>query len=113
MTYTRKCKRKRKDGRIVTYYAEVRSVRVGKMVKQIHIRSLGRVPKSSTSFQIESVHFSYLAIRLMQNALTPRDVFEMLENMGHPVRKGYLEEIGIYYNFEKKTFYISLFCRKK
>jgi hypothetical protein len=113
MTYTRKYKKKRKNGRIVVYYADVRSVRVGKTVKQVYIRSLGRNPKLPTNFQIEPIHFSYLAIRLMQNALTPSDVFEMLENMGQPVRKGYLEEIGIYYNFEKKTFCIFLFYRKK
>lgn len=113
MTYTREYRKKRKSGRIVKYYAEVCSVRIGKKVKQIYIRSLGRNPKSPTNFQIEPVHFSYLAIRLMQNALTPSDVFEMLENMGQQVRKGYLEEIGVYYNFQKKTFFISLFYKRK
>jgi hypothetical protein len=49
----------------------------------------------------------------MQDALTPNDLFEMLENMGTSVRKDDLARIGINYDFEKKTYSISLFYKKK
>lgn len=48
----------------------------------------------------------------MQGDLTPNEVFDMLENMGHPVIRDSLERIGINYNFEKKTFNIYLFYLK-
>jgi hypothetical protein len=113
MTFTRTFKRKNKDGTMKTYYAEVESVRVeGKVVQRL-IRSLGTDPKNPTKIPIEPVHFSYLALRLMQDALTPNDLFEMLENMGQPIRKDELARIGINYDFEKKTYSISLFYKKK
>jgi len=49
----------------------------------------------------------------MKGELTPNDVFEMLENMGHRIKRETLERIGIYYDFEKKTFSIYLFYQKK
>ena len=113
MTYVRKFIRKNKSGEIKTYYAEVESVRIGKKVVQRYIRSLGTDPEHPTSFQIEPVHFSYLAVRLMQGDLTPNEVFEMLEGMGQPVTRDQLERIGIYYDFGKKTFCISLFHLRK
>lgn len=113
MTYVRKFTQKRKSGKTRIYYAEVESIRTGKTVKQRYIRSLGRDPSSPTNFPIEPVHFSYLAIRLMQSALTPNDVFEIIENMGQPVKRKALEQIGIYYHFGKKTFFIYLFYKKK
>ena len=113
MTYIRKFTRKNKNGEIKTYYAEVESVRVGKKVIQRYIRSLGTDPEHPTNFQLDPMNFSYLAVRLMQGDLTPNEVFELLENMGEPVRRESLERIGIYYNFGKKNFYISLFYPKK
>ncbi len=112
MSFTRTFKRKNKDGSIKTYFAEVEPVRIGNKVVQKYIRSLGTDPKNPTTIPIESVNFSYLALRLMQNALTPNDLFEMLENMGQPVRKDELEGINIKYNFEKKTYSISLSYKK-
>lgn len=112
MGFTRKFERKNKDGTIKTYYAEVESVRVGKKVIQRYIRSLGTDPEHPTTIPIEPVHFSYLALRLMQDALTPNDLFEMLENMGQPVKKEDLERIGINYDFGKKTYSISLYHKK-
>ena len=109
MTYVRKFVRKNKNGEVKTYYAEVESVRIGKKVVQRYIRSLGTDPDHPTNFEIEPVHFSYLALRLMQGDLTPNEVFELLEGMGQPVTRDQLERIGIYYNFEKKTFSIYLF----
>lgn len=113
MTYVRKFVRKNKNGEIKTYYAEVESVRIGKKVVQRYIRSLGTDPENPTNFQMEPVHFSYLAVRLMQGALLPNEVFELLEGMGQPVKRDQLERIGIYYNFGKKTFFISLLYQKK
>jgi len=112
MTYTRKFQRKNKDGTVKTYYAEVESVREGGKVVQKYIRSMGTDPNSPTNFSLEPVHFSYLALRLIQGVLTPNDVFEMLEGMGQPVTKRDLESIGIHYDFGKKTFYIYLYYMK-
>jgi hypothetical protein len=102
MTFTRAFKRKNKDGTIKTYYAEVKSVRINGKVVQKYIRPLGADPKHPTNIPLDSVHFSYLALRLMQDALTANDLFEMLETMGQPVIKEELERIGINYNFQKK-----------
>lgn len=71
-------------------------------VFQKHIRSLGTDPNNPKKIPIESVHFSYLALRLMQDALTPNDLFEILEKMGQPIRKDDLSGIGINYDFEIK-----------
>jgi len=108
MSFVRKIKQRGK-----TYYAEVENQWINGTCVQRHIRSLGTDPKHPTNFQIEPVHFSYLAVRLMQGDLTPNEVFELLEGMGQPVRKETLERIGIYYDFGKKTFYIYLFYTKK
>jgi hypothetical protein len=113
MPFTRTFKRKNKDGSIRTYFAEVESVRVGGKVVQKYVRSLGTDPKNPTTIPIEPIHFSYLLLRLMQNALTTNDIFEMLENMGQPIRKDDLAKIGINYDFEKKTYSISLSYKKK
>lgn len=78
-----------------------------------HIRSSGTDPKNPGIILIEPVHFSYIALRLMQGVLTPNDLFEMLENMGQPVRKDELAKVSINYDFEKKTYSISLSYKKK
>ncbi|HJH27540.1 MAG TPA: hypothetical protein C5S37_14110, partial [Methanophagales archaeon] len=103
MSYIRKIIRRNKSGKIKVYYAEVESVRVGRKVIQRHIRSLGTNPSAPTNFPIDDVQFSYLAIRLMQGDLTPNEVFDMLEGMGHPVTRDSLERIGINYDFGKKN----------
>jgi hypothetical protein len=112
MSYIRKIIRRNKSGKIKVYYAEVESVRVGGKVIQRHIRSLGTNQSFPNNFPIGDVQFSYLAVRLMQGDLTPNEVFDMLEGMGHPVTRDSLERIGINYDFEKKTFCIYLFYPK-
>lgn len=112
MTFIREVKRKNKDGTVKTYYAEVESVREGKKVHQKYIRSLGTDPTKPSNYLLEPVRFSYLALRLMQGNLSPNDVFEMLDGMGTPVTRNELESIGIYYDFEKKTFSIYLYYAK-
>lgn len=107
MGFIRKIKQR---GKI--YYAEVENRWINGKCVQRHIRSLGTDPEHPTNIPIEPVHFSYLALRLMQNALTPNDLFEMLENMGQPVKKEALEQIGINYDFGRKTYSISLYHKK-
>lgn len=108
MSFIRKIKQRGK-----TYYAEVENVWIDGRCIQRHIRSLGTDPEHPTNFKIEPVHFSYLAVRLMQGDLMPNEVFELLEGMGEPVSKGSLERMGIFYDFGKKTFSISLFYKNK
>jgi len=107
MGFIRKIKQR---GKI--YYAEVENQWINGKCVQKHIRSLGTDPGHPNNIPIEPVHFSYLALRIMQDALTPNDLFEMLEKMGHPVKKEELERIGINYDFVKKTYSISLFYKK-
>ena len=113
MSFIRKYIRKNKNGKIKTYYAEVESIRVGKKVIQRYIRSLGTDPEYPNSFQFDPMNFSSLAFRLMMGDLTPDDVFELLEDMGQPVRRETLERIGIFYDFDKKNYNIYLFYPKK
>ena len=108
MSFIRKIKQRGK-----TYYAEVENVWIDGKCVQRHIRSLGTDPEHPTNFKIEPVHFSYLAVRLMQGDLMPNEVFELLEGMGEPVTRDRLERMGISYDFEKKAFFISLFYRSK
>ncbi len=110
--FIREVKRKNKDGTVKIYYAEVESVREGNKVHQKYIRSLGSDLTKPSNYLLEPVHFSYLALRLMQDNLSPNDVFDMLDGMGTPVTRNELESIGIYYDFEKKTFSIYLYYVK-
>lgn len=108
MSFVRKIKQRGK-----TYYAEVENVWIDGKCVQKHIRSLGTNPDHPTNFKIQPVHFSYLAVRLMQGDLTPNDVFDLLEGMGEPVSKESLDRMGIFYDFGKKTFFISLFYKNR
>ena len=101
-----------KNGKTRVYYNEVESIRVGGKVIQRHIRSLGTDPSVPTNFSINDAQFSYLAVRLMQGNLSPSEIFDILEDMGQPVRRDSLERIGITYDIGKKTFSISLFYPK-
>lgn len=104
MSFVRKIKR----GNSV-YYAEVESKRVGGKVVQRHIRYLGKDPEAPPKkVEIDDVGFGYLATMLMQKALTPNDVFEFLEEQGTMVSREELEKIGLFYDFEKKTFTVFL-----
>jgi hypothetical protein len=108
MSFIRKIKQRGK-----TYYAEVENVWIDGKCVQRHIRSLGIDPNHPTIFNIQPVHFSYIAVRLMQGDLTPYEVFELLESMGEPVSRDSLERMGIFYDFGKKTFFISLFYKNR
>lgn len=108
MSYIRKIIRHNKNGETGVYYAEVESVRVDGKVVQRHIRSLGTNPAFPTNFQIDNAQFSYLAVRLMQGDLTPNEVLNMLEGMGHPVIRDSLERTGINYDFGKNILYLPI-----
>lgn len=108
MSFVRKIKQRGK-----TYYAEVENVWIDGKCVQKHIRSLGTDPDHPTNFKIQPMHFSYLAVRLMQGDLNPNDVFDLLEGMGEPVARESLDRMGIFYDFGKKTFFISLFYKNR
>ncbi|MCL7410419.1 MAG: hypothetical protein M8350_01200 [Methanosarcinaceae archaeon] len=97
MTFIRKIKQR---GKI--YYAEVENQWIDGKCVQKHIRSLGTDFENPTNIAIEPTHFSYLSLRLLQGSLTPNNLFEMLENMGQPVKNENLKRLGIHYDFEKK-----------
>ena len=48
----------------------------------------------------------------MQGSLSPNDLFEMLENMGQPVKKADLKRLGIHYDFKKKPTLPPYFTRR-
>jgi hypothetical protein len=112
MSYLRKVVRKNKNGTVVTYYEEVESHRINGKVVQTHIRSLGKDKESPDSFPVERVHFGHIATRLMQGDLSPNELLDMIEKMGHHVSRENLERIGLNYNFKKNTFSLSLYRRR-
>ena len=109
MPYSRKVVRKNKNGTVVTYYEEVESHRVNGKVVQTHIRSLGRDKERPDSFPVERVHFGYIATRLMQGDLSVNELFDLVEKMGHNVSRENLERIGLFYDFKKNSFSLSLY----
>jgi len=109
MSYIRKTVCHNKNGKTRVYYNEVESVRVDGKVIQRHIRSLSKDPTVPTHFSINDVQFSYLAIRLMQGNLSPSEIFDMLEDMGQPVRRDSLERIGITYDSNSAILITSFF----
>ncbi len=112
MSYLRKVVRKNKNGTVVTYYEEVESHRINGKAVQTHIRSLGKDKESPDSFPVERVHFGHIATRLMQGDLSPNELLDMIEKMGHHVSRENLERIGLNYNFKKNTFSLSLYRRR-
>ena len=98
-------------------YAEVWNERQGKKVIQHHVRYLGSDPTNlpdPSSFDIEKVHFGYLAQLILSDALSADDVYLMLDGMGKSVERKELKEIVIRHNIsEKKTRLHIVFPRKK
>ncbi len=97
-------------------YAEVWNERQGKKVIQHHVRYLGSDPDNlpdPSSFDIETLHFGYLAQLILNDTLSADDVYLMLEGMDKPVKRKELKEIVIRYNIaEKKTRLHLVFQRK-
>jgi len=98
-------------------YAEVWNERQGKKVIQHHVRYLGSDPTNlpdPSSFDIEKVHFGYLAQLILSDALSADDVYLMLDGMGESVERKELKEIVIRHNIsEKKTRLRLVFSRKR
>ena len=58
------------------------------------------------------MHFGYIATRLMQGDLSANELLDMIEKMGHSVSRENLERIGLYYNFKKNSFSLSLYRKR-
>ena len=88
-----------------TRYAEVWNERRGKKVIQHHVRYLGSDPDNlpdPSSFDIEKIHFGYLAQLILSDTISADDVYLMLDGMGKSVKRKELKEIVIRYNIEEK-----------
>ena len=98
-------------------YAEVWNERRGKKVIQHHVRYLGSDPDNlpdPSSFDIEKIHFGYLAQLILSDTISADDVYLMLDGMGKPVKRKELKEIVIRYNIaEKKLAFIWCFGEKE
>ncbi|MGB7001436.1 MAG: hypothetical protein WBE22_05420, partial [Halobacteriota archaeon] len=81
-----------------------------------HVRYLGSDPdnlQDPSSFDIETIHFGYLAQLILNDTLSADDIYLMLEGMDKPVKRKELKEIVIRYNIaEKKTRLHLVFQRK-
>ncbi len=88
-------------------YAEVWNERQGEKIIQHHVRYLGSDPDnlpSPSSFDIELVHFGYLAQLILNETLTADDIYNMLEGMGQSAERKEIKEIVIRHKInEKKT----------
>jgi len=98
--------RKIKQGNSVRY-AEVWNERQGKKIIQHHVRYLGSDPDnlpSPSSFNIELVHFGYLAQLILSEVLTADDIYIMLDGMGKSVERKEIKELVIRHKIKgKKT----------
>jgi hypothetical protein len=97
-------------------YAEVWNERRGKKVIQHHVRYLGSDPDNlpyPSSFDIEKIHFGYLAQLILSDTISADDVYLMLDGMGKPIKRKELKEIVIRYNIEGKKTRLRLVFRRK
>jgi hypothetical protein len=86
-------------------YAEVWNERQGKKVIQHHVRYLGCDPDNlpdPSSFDLETIHFGFLAQMILNDTLSADDVYLMLDGMDKPVKRKELKEIVIRYNIAEK-----------
>jgi hypothetical protein len=71
---------------------------------QHHVRYLGSDPDNlpnPSSFDIEKIHFGYLAQLILSDTISADDVYLMRDGMGKPVKRKELKEIVIRYNIEE------------
>jgi len=98
-------------------YAEVWNERRGKKVIQHHVRYLGSDPNNlpePSSFNIEKIHFGYLAQLILSDTISADDIYLMLDGMGKSVERKEIKEIIIRHKLdEKKTRLHLVFPRKK
>ena len=98
-------------------YAEVWNERRGKKVIQHHVRYLGSDPNNlpePSSFNIEKIHFGYLAQLILSDTLSADDIYLMLDGMGESVERKEIKDILIRYKLnEKKTRLHLVFPKKR
>jgi hypothetical protein len=97
-------------------YAEVWNERRGKKVIQHHIRYLGSDPNNlpePSSFNIEKIHFGYLAQLILSDALSADDVYLMLDGMGKSLERKEIKEIVIRHNLDRKKTRLHLVLPRK
>jgi len=98
-------------------YAEVWNERRGKKVIQHHVRYLGSDPNNlpeASSFNIEKIHFGYLAQLILSDTLSADDIYLMLDGMGKSVERKEIKDILIRYKLnEKKTRLHLVFPKKR
>jgi hypothetical protein len=98
-------------------YAEVWNERQGKKVIQHHVRYLGSDPNNlpePSSFNIEKIHFGYLAQLILSDTLSADDIYLMLDGMGKSVERKEIKNILIRYKLnEKKTRLHLVFPKKR
>ncbi|RZB29044.1 MAG: hypothetical protein AEth_01648 [Candidatus Argoarchaeum ethanivorans] len=98
-------------------YSEVWNERRGKKVIQHHVRYLGSDPNNlpePSSFNIEKIHFGYLAQLILCDTLSTDDIYLMLDGMGKSVERKEIKDILIRYKLnEKKTRLHLVFPKKR
>ena len=107
MAFIRKIKKGDK-----VYYQEVENRWINGKTVQKHIRYIGRDKDNPDHIPIEKVHFGYIATRLMQGDLSPNELFDMIEKMGNHVNRENHERIGLFYDFKKNSFSLSLYRKR-
>ena len=107
MTFIRKIKKGDK-----VYYQEVENKWINGRTVQKHIRYIGKDRENPDRIPLEKVQFGYIATRLMQGDLSPNELFDMIERMGNHVNRENLEKIGLYYDFKKNSFSLSLYRKR-
>ena len=107
MTFIRKIKKGDK-----IYYQEVENKWINGKTVQKHIRYIGTDKDNPDHIPIEKVHFGYIATRLMQGDLSSSELFDMIEKMGSHVNRENLERIGLFYDFKKNSFSLSLYRKR-
>jgi len=111
--------RKIKQGDTIRY-AEVWNERCGIKVIQHHVRYLGSDPNNlpePSSFNIEKIHFGYLAQLILSDTISADDIYLMLDGMGKSVERKEIKEIKeiiVRHNLDDKKIRLHLnFSRKR
>ena len=95
-----------------TYYQEVENRWINGKTVQKHIRYVGKDKDRPSAIPLKRVQFGFIATRLMQGDLSPNELPDMIEKMGHRVSRENLERIGLYYSFKKNSFSLSLYRKR-
>ena len=83
---------------------------------QTHVKGAAKniIQQESKHYDIDKVHFGFLAQLILSDALTPDDIYIMLDNMGKSVERKDIKEIIIQHNLDlKKTQFQLVFLTKR